>query len=49
MKYIDGLGHEYDISPQHVEQFEQRRQSLLVVAIVLKLFILAGLIALNWL
>lgn len=49
MKYIDGLGHEYDIPLQHVEQFEQRRQSLLVVAIVLKLFILAGLIALNWL
>ena len=48
MKYRDGLGHVYDIPPEHVEAFERRRRPLLIASIVIKLIVLAGLLALGW-
>jgi hypothetical protein len=48
MRYRDGLGHVYDIPPEHVEEFERRRRPLLIAAILIKCLILAGILAIAW-
>ena len=44
MKYIDGLGYEYDVPEHCIEEFERRRGIILKIAIVGKIILLAGLI-----
>lgn len=44
MRYIDGLGHEYDVPESCIAEFERRRGVLLRIAIVIKFVILAALI-----
>lgn len=46
--YRDGLGHEYNVPDENVEEFERRRTILLCIKIALQLLVLAGLLWLSW-
>ncbi len=48
MEYRDGLGHIHKVPDHAVPEFERRRGVLLRIAIVIKVVIIAGLLALSW-
>lgn len=48
MQFKDGFGYTYDVQPHQLEKFERRRGILLRIAIVIKILIIIGLIALFW-